>query len=178
MIFACHSDQALRILGDSASSMEREMLGAFPYSKNKVTLHTDTRVLPRNKRAWASWNSQVERQPSPQAKVTYNMNMLQSLKADQTFCVSLNQNNEIESNKVIERFDYEHPLFNTRRASVQMNHTELIRQKRTSYCGAYWGNGFHEAGVVSGLAVCKGFGIIPELANQSDSSTGIAKGMG
>jgi len=178
VIFACHSDQSLRILGDSASIMEREMLIAFPYSKNKVTLHTDTKVLPMNKRAWASWNSQVERQPSPQAKVTYNMNMLQSLKTDQTFCVSLNQDHGIESNKVIERFEYEHPLFNTRRATVQKNHAELIRQKRSSFCGAYWGNGFHEAGVTSGLAVCKGFGIVPDWASQSNSSAGTAKGMG
>ncbi len=178
IIFACHSDQALRILGNGASSTERETLSAFPYSRNAVTLHTDTTVLPRNQRVWASWNSRVERIPASQAKVTYNMNKLQSLKSKQTFCVSLNVDDVIDTRKVIERFQYEHPLYNTRRTITQKRQAALIRQNRTSFCGAYWGNGFHEAGVVSGLAVCKAFVPTPGWAQQKDSTTGNLKVVG
>ncbi len=164
VIFACHSDQALQILGSEATPVEHELLGAFPYSKNAVTLHTDTRVLPRNQRAWASWNARIERTPAEQAKVTYNMNMLQSLQSHETFCVSLNQDASLDASKVIRKLAYDHPLYDTRRARAQSRHREVIRQQRSSFCGAYWGNGFHEAGVASALRVCEAFGPLPSWA--------------
>lgn len=161
VIFACHSNQALKILQKDCQSNEQELLSAFPYSKNAVTLHTDKRVLPRNPKAWSAWNSRVEKTPSTEAKVTYNMNILQRLEARETYCVSLNQDKEIDSSKIIRQLQYEHPLYDTRRAKAQSRHRKVIRQHRTSFCGAYWGNGFHEAGVTSAVRVCEAFGIVP-----------------
>ena len=165
VVLACHSDQALRLLTD-ADAREQELLSAFPYSSNSAVLHTDTTLLPKSRRAWASWNYHIGKEPTSRPTLTYNMNMLQHITAPQTFCVSLNEDRTIDERKILRRFQYQHPLFTTNRAQAQKRHHEVIRYRRTSYCGAYWRNGFHEDGVVSALAVCKQFGIddgIPRL---------------
>jgi predicted NAD/FAD-binding protein len=160
LILACHSDQALAILGESATQAEREVLSGFPYEKNLAVLHTDTRLLPRNRRAWACWNyhSPSEGSASEQAAkatVTYNMNLLQGVVSPETFCVSLNCGDRIDPSRVIRSIIYHHPVFTAKRRENQRRHGELIGPNRTSYCGAYWGNGFHEDGVNSALAVCR-----------------------
>jgi predicted NAD/FAD-binding protein len=155
VVFACHSDQALRILGDDATAAERELLSAFPYERNVAVLHTDPKLLPRLRRAWASWNYRITRDGlgSPAATVTYNMNILQGLKSKHTFCVTLNDEHRMHPEHVIQKYVYHHPVFTTRRAAVQARHGELLNAHRASFCGAYWGNGFHEDGVNSALAV-------------------------
>ena len=155
VIFACHSDQALQLLGKDASLPEREILGEFPYNKNRAVLHTDPSVLPQRKRAWASWNYRIRRETPTAATVTYNMNILQGLQSRHTICVTLNDEASIDPSRILQRFQYDHPVFTVRRAMAQARHRELINVNRTSYCGAYWGNGFHEDGVVSALAVVK-----------------------
>ncbi|MEZ6094299.1 MAG: FAD-dependent oxidoreductase [Pirellulaceae bacterium] len=155
VIFACHSDQALRILGEQASSIEREILTAFPYESNTAVLHTDTSVLPDQKRAWACWNYHIPACCSDKATVTYNMNILQGIESKHTFCVSLNSAAPIKPAKVIRTIEYHHPIFTPQRRSMQQRHNELIDHHHTSFCGAYWGNGFHEDGVVSALNVCR-----------------------
>ncbi len=157
VIFACHSDQALAILGAGATPAEREILGHFPYQRNDAVLHTDTSVLPKRRRAWACWNYRLAADLDRSAAVTYNMNRLQSLRSRHTFCVSLNEDG-IEPSKVIRRIPYHHPVFQPGRQAMQGRHAELIGPNRTSYCGAYWGFGFHEDGVRSALAVCRHFG--------------------
>lgn len=169
LIMACHSDQALRVLDGNATATEKELLGAFPYSKNAVTLHTDTTLLPRRKLSWGCWNYICRKGLDRGATVTYNMNLLQRVEAERTYCVSLNLDDAIDEGKVIRRLQYDHPLFTLQRASIQHRHHELIRQNRTSYCGAYWGNGFHEAGVVSALRVCRSFGISPSWSTMNQS---------
>jgi predicted NAD/FAD-binding protein len=162
IIFACHSDQALRILGDAATATERELLGEFPYEENTAVLHTDESVLPQRRRAWASWNYRVRNDwPGSAATVTYNMNILQSLTARHTYNVTLNCPDDINPGRIIDRFVYHHPIYTTRRRAAQQRHAELINQNRTSFCGAYWGYGFHEDGVNSALAVCRGLGVEP-----------------
>jgi len=157
VIFACHSDQAIRILGDDATPIEREVLGAFPYQRNVAVLHTDTSLLPRNRRAWASWNYRLRAATaSAQASVTYNMNLLQAIRSRHTYCVTLNDEARIRPNSILGQFEYHHPVFDTRRARAQRRHPELINHNRTSFCGAYWGNGFHEDGVVSAMKVVDG----------------------
>jgi predicted NAD/FAD-binding protein len=156
VILACHSDQALAMLADPTLT-EREILGAIPYQPNDVALHTDTAVLPRTRRAWASWNYRMPRGEVSAATVTYNMNMLQGLRASRTFCVSLNQSDVVDE-RVHGRFVYAHPVFTLERERVIARHDELIATNRTSYCGAYWGYGFHEDGVRSALAVTAAFG--------------------
>ena len=156
-IMACHADQALGLLADP-SPVEREILGAFPYQANEATLHTDDSVLPRARRAWASWNYHRRAQDPDRVAVTYDMNILQELEADATFCVTLNEGGRIAPEKIVERVAYEHPLYLAGRAAAQRRLPELIGHRRTSYCGAYWGYGFHEDGVRSALAVAAPFG--------------------
>lgn len=159
VIFACHSDQALMILNGSATPVEREVLSGFPYEKNLAVLHTDTKLLPRNRRAWACWNYHIPADPTAEAAakatVTYNMNLLQGVVSPQTFCVSLNCGDRIDPRRVIRSIVYHHPVFTADRRENQRRHGELIGPNRTSFCGAYWGNGFHEDGVNSALAVCR-----------------------
>jgi predicted NAD/FAD-binding protein len=158
VIFACHSDQALKLLSDS-DLIENDLLSAFPYSTSSAVLHTDESVLPRSRRAWASWNYLIPLEPTRRPMVTYNMNILQNLKSRRIYSVTLNADDRIDPAKVLKKIVYSHPVFTTRRASVQKRHDEVIRRRRTSFCGAYWRNGFHEDGVVSALAVCRKFGI-------------------
>jgi predicted NAD/FAD-binding protein len=155
VIFACHSDQALKILGDGATSTERDVLSAFPYQKNTAILHTDTRLLPSNRRAWACWNYFNPKGHSDSATLTYNMNMLQTLDTEKTYCVTLNDEQRIRPEHMIRSFEYAHPTFSINRNAMQSKHTSLIDENDTSFCGAYWGNGFHEDGVKSALAVVK-----------------------
>jgi predicted NAD/FAD-binding protein len=158
VIFACHSDQALDILTDP-SKTEQELLSEFPYQQNTAVLHTDPKVLPKAKRAWASWNYHLPKEDTKAATVTYNMNLLQSLKSRHIFNVTLNESDRIDPARIIKTMTYHHPIYTIRRAAAQARHGELIQHNRTSFCGAYWGNGFHEDGVNSALAVCRSFGI-------------------
>ncbi|MFO0901920.1 MAG: FAD-dependent oxidoreductase [Pirellulales bacterium] len=153
VVLACHSDQALALLAHP-TAVERQVLGAIPYERNTAVLHTDASLLPRSRRAWASWNYHVRVDEVPHATVTYHMNQLQHLQSQYDFCVSLNCDELIDPAKVIRRFVYSHPVFTTERFAAQRRHAELLTANRTSFCGAYWGNGFHEDGVKSALAVC------------------------
>jgi uncharacterized protein len=160
VVMATHSDVTLRLLGDDATPAEREVLGAIGYQPNDVVLHTDTALLPRNRRAWASWNCYLpaEHTGEEPLPVTYNMNRLQRLDAPETFCVTLNRFDDIDPAKVISRMSYAHPHFTAGALAAQRRHRELNGANRTWFCGAYWGKGFHEDGVRSALAVCADFG--------------------
>ncbi|WP_017904340.1 NAD(P)/FAD-dependent oxidoreductase [Pseudomonas asplenii] len=155
VVFACHSDQALRLLAEP-SAVERQILGALPYADNEVVLHTDTRLLPQRPLAWASWNYRLGGQR--QAAVTYNMNILQGIASDTTFCVSLNQSADIDPRKILARYTYAHPQYNLAAIAAQQRWEELHGDRHTYYCGAYWANGFHEDGVNSALRVAEAFG--------------------
>ncbi|MDH3585033.1 MAG: FAD-dependent oxidoreductase, partial [Phycisphaerae bacterium] len=157
VILACHADQALALLEDPQPA-EHELLSVFPYQSNTAVLHTDTSILPRRRRAWASWNYHLRDDRPDRSTVTYNMNMLQSLPAREVYCVTLNDDDGIDPARVIRRFEYHHPIYTAGRRVAQSRHHELIRKQRTSFCGAYWGFGFHEDGVNSGLAVARAFG--------------------
>ena len=156
VIMACHADQSLRLVKD-ADDLEREVLSRFPYQRNEAVLHTDTSLLPRHRKAWASWNYRIPPQARETVTVTYNMNMLQGIESDHTYCVSLNLASEVDPSKVIRRIRYEHPLFIPGRSTAQDYHSQLIRRRGISYCGAYWGYGFHEDGICSALDVCAAF---------------------
>ncbi|MCP1504663.1 putative NAD/FAD-binding protein [Pseudomonas marginalis] len=157
VVFACHSDQALALLGDP-SSAEQQILGALPYADNDVVLHTDTRLLPDRQRAWASWNYRLSGNPQTQAAVTYDMNILQGIDSATTFCVSLNQTSMINPLKILARYTYAHPQYSLAAVAAQARWEELCGAQHTYYCGAYWANGFHEDGVVSALRVARAFG--------------------
>lgn len=156
VFFACHSDQALALLTDPTPA-EREILGAMSFQRNEAVLHTDASVLPRRQRAWAAWNYHIPAEPGSGVAVTYNMNLLQGLRAPAQILVSLNCADRIDPATVIARFDYAHPLYRRAAVIAQRRHPELNGPRRTYYCGAYWGYGFHEDGVVSALTACRAF---------------------
>ncbi len=160
VVFASHSDQALNLLGDP-SEAERSILSDIPYSENSVVLHTDTTLLPKNTSTWSSWNYRLRaNDESALPVVTYDMNILQGITdaSVPTFCVSLNADEYIDSEKVIARFRYSHPQFTVPGFKAQSRWTEINGVNNTWFCGAYWANGFHEDGVVSALRVAEHFG--------------------
>ena len=157
VFFACHSDQALRLLGADASSQEREILGAIPYQENTIYLHHDRSLLPKRQLAWAAWNYHVTATPSDKVLVTYNMNILQNLQSPEPILVTLNHTDFINPAKVIKRLKYTHPVYNIAGAAAQARHAEISGANRTGYAGAYWLNGFHEDGVTSALTALQHF---------------------
>jgi len=157
VVFACHSDQALALL-DEPTRVEQDVLGALPYADNDVVLHTDTRLLPKRPLAWASWNYRLGGPASQSAAVTYNMNILQGIQSDSTFCVSLNQTAAIDPSKILARYTYAHPQYSLAGTAAQARWEELLGANHSYFCGAYWANGFHEDGVVSALRVAREFG--------------------
>jgi predicted NAD/FAD-binding protein len=157
VVFACHSDQALQLLAEP-SAAEQSILGALPYADNEIVLHTDTHLLPKQKLAWASWNYRLGAAGHTRATVTYDMNILQGIQSDTTFCVSLNQSAGISPFKVLAKYTYAHPQFSLKAVAAQERWEELNGAQHTYYCGAYWANGFHEDGVVSALRVARSLG--------------------
>ena len=158
VILACHSDQALKILEDS-TNQEKEILANIPYQLNQAILHTDTSVLPKNKKMWSSWNSYIPKEQNSNVSLTYNMNILQSIKSKNTFCVSINMENNINPSKIIKKINYSHPTFNKKSVFAQSQKNKISGIKNTYFAGAYWRYGFHEDGVLSALDVCKNFGV-------------------
>ncbi|MFO0863944.1 MAG: hypothetical protein U0744_04705 [Gemmataceae bacterium] len=152
---AAHSDQALRMLEDP-SDAEREVLGAIPYQENDVVLHTDDRLMPRSKRAWASWNYHVD--AGQRATVTYWMNHLQRLPVKTPLLVTLNHTEAIRPDTILRKFVYHHPIFGRGSTEAQARWSEVNGVRRTWFCGAWWGYGFHEDGVRSALRVAEKFG--------------------
>lgn len=157
VVLAVHSDQALKMLGDP-SQAEREILGAIPYQKNDTVLHTDAQVLPKRKLARAAWNYHIAQNTRDRVAVTYDMNNLQRLNAPENFCVSLNYSEAIDPSKVIKELTYFHPTYTPPGVAAQKRKAQISGVRRTYYCGAYWGYGFHEDGVNSALEVCSHFG--------------------
>ncbi len=159
VVLACHSDQALRMI-EQPSQTEVEILGAIPYQMNDVVLHTDTRMMPKSRLAWASWNYHIPQRVQETAMVTYNMNRLQNFNtAKKTLMVTLNRNADIDESQVIKKYEYAHPIFTLDGIRAQQRHAEISGVDRIHYCGAYWFNGFHEDGVNSALRVASQFGI-------------------
>jgi len=156
VVIATHSDQALAML-EAPSDTEREILGALPYQANDVVLHTDTKLLPKSRKTWSSWNYRLGVDAS-RAVLTYNMNILQGLDAPETFCVTLNDTASINPHKILGRFRYDHPVFSLDGMAAQARWEEINGVRNTWYCGAYWHNGFHEDGVVSALRVADAIG--------------------
>jgi predicted NAD/FAD-binding protein len=158
VVIATHSDQALRLLADPTPA-EREILGAIRYQPNRATLHTDARLLPRSRRAWASWNYHRLAEDRGQAAVTYFMNRLQGIDSPTPILVTLNRDDAIDPARVLATFDYDHPVLDAAAVRAQGRHGEISGRQGTSFAGAYWGFGFHEDGVQSALRVCRALGV-------------------
>jgi predicted NAD/FAD-binding protein len=159
VFLACHSDQALAMLADP-TPQEREVLGAIEYQTNEAVLHTDSSLMPKRRRAWAAWNYNIPKDLSAKdckVTLTYNMNILQSLSATREYCVTLNNTDAIDPDRVIRKISYDHPIFTERAVAAQQRQREINGTGQTYYCGAYWRYGFHEDGVVSAIDALKHF---------------------
>ncbi|MFP3868852.1 MAG: NAD(P)/FAD-dependent oxidoreductase [Desulfobacteraceae bacterium] len=158
VIIATHSDQALALLADP-SDPEHEILRTFAYQPNSTVLHTDVGLMPTRRAAWTSWNYYLAATPPDRVTVTYHLNRLQSLAAPDEFLVTLNRDQDIMTDKIIGQMAYHHPIFTRQATLTQRRREEINGVNRTYFCGAYWGYGFHEDGVVSALKVCRRFGV-------------------
>ncbi|MBM3976627.1 MAG: FAD-dependent oxidoreductase [Planctomycetes bacterium] len=152
VVLACHADTSLRLLADP-TPLERELLGSFEFQRNEVVLHSDASLMPRCKRAWASWNYHVTEPRSELPTVTYWMNHLQGLPGSTQYFVTLNRTRDIAPDKVLREFVYHHPVYSPRALRAQRRHAEIDGLRGVHYCGAYWGYGFHEDGLRSAQAV-------------------------
>lgn len=170
-VVATHADDALALLGDPDAD-ERALLGTFRYSQNLTVLHSDQSHMPRRKRLWSSWNYLSSLNgDEKQLSVTYWMNKLQPLNPDSPdLFVSLNPNDAIAPGKTIAQFNYAHPIFDAAAMGAQRQLWQLQGRKNTWFCGSYFGYGFHEDGIQSGLAVAEDIGGVRRpwtVANES-----------
>ena len=158
VVMACHSDQALRLLGQQATANERDLLGAIRYQPNRAVLHTDTALLPQKRSAWAAWNyERAAQKDKEQAQVClhYLINLLQPLPWEKSVVVSLNPVREPDPSKVIQEIAYDHPVFNQAAIDAQARLPAIQGTQGVWYAGAWCGYGFHEDGFQAGLRAAK-----------------------
>jgi predicted NAD/FAD-binding protein len=158
VVLACHSDQALTLLAD-ASADERAILGAMRYQPNEIVLHTDANLLPKRRKAWAAWNAYVPATPGANCTVSYYMNDLQSIDAPLPLVVTLNRSADVDPQKILWRGEYMHPLHDRASVDAQRRKSQIQGVRNTWFAGAYWGYGFHEDGMRSGVAVANALGV-------------------
>ncbi len=173
VVLACHSDQALRLLSD-ASVSERAILGAMPYQENDTVLHTDRRLLPARRKAWAAWNAYVPAEPGAECTVSYCMNLLQSLRSPEPFVVTLNRTADIAPDKIIAKMRYQHPVYTHASVAAKPRRGEINGVNRTWFAGAYWGFGFHEDGLRSGFEVAQAIASLRDDAIASNPEVSFA----
>ncbi|MFC5420770.1 NAD(P)/FAD-dependent oxidoreductase [Bosea eneae] len=158
VVFATHADRTLAMLADP-DPLETSALGAFRYSRNRAVLHGDEALMPRRRRAWASWNHIGERgRPDAACAVTYWMNRLQGLSGTRPFFVTLNPPATLRQEAILHEEVYEHPIFDRAALAAQERLWALQGARRSWFCGAYFGSGFHEDGLQAGLAVAEALG--------------------
>ena len=158
VVFACHGDQILPLL-ESPTANERDVLCRFTTSRNETCLHTDSRLLPKRGRSRASWNYNLGLDVRDSVTVTYHMNRLQTLDADEDYCVTLNATSAVDPAKILLKTVYEHPLYTRAALRSQERWSEISGLSRTHYCGAYWFYGFHEDGLNAALRVSRALGV-------------------
>jgi predicted NAD/FAD-binding protein len=158
VVIASHADQALAMLAEPTDD-ERELLGAWSYSVNRTWLHTDTALMPRRRGAWASWNYLIAEESSTAASLTYHLNRLQNLTEDREYLVTLNPEHDPAPETVIRQMTYTHPIYTRESVATQSELPRLCGVNRTHFCGAYFGNGFHEDGFRSAVAVADDLGV-------------------
>jgi uncharacterized protein len=156
-VFACHSDQTLSMLLD-ASPVEREVLGDLEFQPNRVLLHTDASLLPKNPRAWAAWNALIPKTPGLPCSVSYWMNRLQGIRSSEPLIVTLNPTRPIDPRKVLRELNYAHPVYRHASCAARARKADIQGRHRSWFAGAYWGWGFHEDGMRSAVEVAEALG--------------------
>lgn len=169
VVVATHADDALLLLADP-SREERRLLAPFRYSDNDAILHADPALMPRRRRVWSSWNYLTGKASKPKPAVTYWMNKLQGIDPNKPLFVTLNPHREPAAASVVKRVAYRHPLFDARAMLAQRELWSLQGVRNTWFCGAYFGDGFHEDGLQAGLAVAETLGDVRRPWTVADES--------
>ena len=168
VIMALHADQALAVLRDS-DALESEILASFPYHENEAVLHTDHTILPKRRRSWASWNYHLGTDANRPVSVTYDLGRLQRLDLAKPILLTLNPTESIRPDCILKQIKFQHPAYDTTSIAAQQRRLECQGTRRTFFCGAYWGNGFHEDGVNSALSIAEFFGITMDACTISST---------
>ena len=155
VVLATHADQSLRML-EKPTEEEKNILEKFNYVKNEAYLHTDEKLMPQKKRAWASWNSVSD---GDKTCITYWLNKLQNLETTKNYFLTLNPVFKIDDNYVIKKIDFTHPYLNSENTELQKDLRLIQGKKRTWFCGSYFGYGFHEDGLKSSIDLINNFKI-------------------
>ena len=154
VILATHADEAISII-DNATVEENNILSKFNYKKNLAIIHTDETSMPRNKKVWSSWNSQIDTNNLEKCSITYWLNLLQNLKIDKNIFLTLNPFFQIDEKKILKKINFTHPYYNHETLNFQKKLNEIQNKKNILFCGSYFGYGFHEDGIQSAANVCK-----------------------
>ena len=153
VVIATHADEAISLI-DKPTQEETEILSNFSYKENVAFIHTDKRAMPKNKKAWCSWNSSVDKKDNKNS-ITYWLNLLQNLKCNEDIFLTLNPYFEIDGSKVLKKVKFTHPYFDQSALNNQIKLNELQNKKDVLYCGSYFGYGFHEDGINSSIEMLK-----------------------
>ena len=152
VVFATHADEALKLI-ENPSQNEKKVLSNFKYKKNIAYLHNDTKLMPKNKKAWSSWNSISENEDKNKNCVTYWLNKLQNLKTKNDYFLTLNPISLIDSKKIIKKVEFTHPFYDLKSIEAQKSLIELQGKSNSWFCGSYFGYGFHEDGIKSSINI-------------------------
>ncbi len=154
VVIATHADEALELI-ENPTEDEKNILSSFSYKENTAYIHTDTRAMPKNKKAWCSWNSSIDKQNTKKNSITYWLNLLQNLKCKENIFLTLNPYFNIEETKILKKVRFTHPYYDQKALDTQQNLSILQNKKDTLFCGSYFGYGFHEDGIKSSLEMLK-----------------------
>ena len=170
VIFACHADEALKLLGNPDAD-EKRLLGAFGFQPNRALLHSDPALMPKRRKVWSSWNYLADKGElsGQRVSVSYWMNRLQSIPGERQYFVSLNPLREPAAEHLIAEIEYAHPVFDQAATAAQTELPTIQGKNRSWFCGAWCGYGFHEDGLAAAEAVVKGLGVTPPWAQAGDA---------
>ena len=154
VVLATHADQALSII-DHPSDQEKSVLSKYKYKKNIAYIHTDEIAMPKNKKAWCSWNSSIKKDEIEKNSITYWLNLLQNLKCKENIFLTLNPHFEINESKILKKVRFTHPYFDQAALNFQSQLTNLQNKRNILFCGSYFGYGFHEDGIKSSIEMLK-----------------------
>ncbi len=154
VVIATHADDALSLI-ENPTENESKILSNFKYRNNLAIIHTDENVMPKNKKAWSSWNSFVDPENLDKSSLTYWLNLLQNLKTDQNIFLTLNPIKKISEEKILKIVNFTHPYFDQKALDIQEKLKTIQNEKNILFCGSYFGYGFHEDGIKSSIEMVK-----------------------
>ena len=153
-MLATHADEALKLI-ENPTHQEKEILSNFKYKNNLAIIHTDEKIMPKNKTTWSSWNSYVDPNNLNKSSLTYWLNLLQNLKTKKNIFLTLNPIKNISEDKILKKVSFTHPYYDQLALDNQYKLKNLQNRENILFCGSYFGYGFHEDGIKSSIEMIK-----------------------